>query len=74
VVEVDEAFITPKKGGRGRRMRRLNWWLFGAVEGGTNRSFLGLCRRRTDAVLTTMIRRHIFINTFFVIQMPPFCS
>uniref|UniRef100_A0A914DGC6 ISXO2-like transposase domain-containing protein n=1 Tax=Acrobeloides nanus TaxID=290746 RepID=A0A914DGC6_9BILA len=51
--------LPPSKGRRGRRMRRRTWWLFGATEHGTNHSFLGLCVRRTAAVLITMIRRHI---------------
>ena len=50
-------------------MRRLNWWLFDALERGSNRSFLGLCRRRTAAVLTTMIRRHIRLGTTIMTDM-----
>lgn len=56
IVEVDEVFNTPRKGRRGRRVRTRNWWLFGATERGSNRSFLGRCVRRTALVLITMIR------------------
>uniref|UniRef100_A0A914CKD2 Transposase n=1 Tax=Acrobeloides nanus TaxID=290746 RepID=A0A914CKD2_9BILA len=67
VVEIDECFITPRKGRRGRRMRRLNWWLFEATERSSNSSFLELYRRRTVAVPITMVRRHIHSGTTIMI-------
>lgn len=69
VVEIDESFITARKGRRGRRVRRYPFWLFGGVERGTGCSFLLPVIRRSAAVLMTRIRHHVRPGTILASDM-----
>jgi hypothetical protein len=57
-VEVEETFMTPRKGRRGRRVRRHPFWIFGGVERGSGLSFFLQAIRRSAAVLLPLIRQH----------------
>jgi hypothetical protein len=58
-VLLDEHFMTAKKGGRGRPVRRRGIWIFGMVERGSGIVVLKQVRRRTAAILVPLIQHYI---------------
>lgn len=63
VVEGDETYLSAKKKGRGRRVRRNPKWLLGLVERGSNLSFITEVPNRQAATLLPLIERHVMPGT-----------
>jgi hypothetical protein len=65
-VEVDETFMTPRKGRHGRRVRRHPFWIFGGVERGSGLSFFLPVIRRSATILLPLIQWHVRPGTKLV--------